>query len=490
MSEVPGFGDAVRLWPKNVAVMKFGGTSVEDAPAIRRLIQIVRSRATFSRLVVVSALAKVTDQLISSGKVAGDGQLETANQSLHELRQRHERVARELLNTENYLRVHLELQGDFLALSNLLRTIAGSGQLSPQFQDHLSGFGECLSSRIVSAALRQADEDAVMVDSRSWLVTDSRYTHAAPLWEQTRERVKRLLEPLLVEGQVPVLGGFIGANSDGVPTTLGRGGSDFSATILGAALQAQRIEIWTDVDGVLTADPKLCPDARLIPRMTFEEASELAQCGAKVLHASSLVPAMRENIPVFVLNSSDPANRGTEIVAHVNSAHGVRSVTAKRNVAAVEIEAAEKLDSRVLEAVYSAFDRHDCAVDLMECCRSRIWLVVDSTAGLPAIADDLRGVARMEWENHQTLVCLVGENIRRQSGIASRVFATVSDMDVRLACQSPSGRSIRFLVDESRAEESVQRLHGQFFPPSESRKHPTNKCCPEAMFGDGEKLRS
>ena len=486
MSEVARLnGDAVRHWPKNVVVMKFGGTSVEDAPAIRRLIQIVRSRANFSRLVVVSALAKVTDQLILLGKVAGEGQLETATRSLLAIRLRHEHVASELLNREDYLRVHLELQGDFLSLSNLLRSIAEDGQLSPQSQDHLSGFGECLSSRVVSAALRRAGEDAVLVDSRSCLVTDSRYTCAAPLWQQTRERVKTLLEPLLLEGQVPVLGGFIGANSDGVPTTLGRGGSDFSATILGATLRAHRIEIWTDVDGILTADPKLCPNARPIPRMSFDEASELAQCGAKVLHPSSLVPAMRENIPVFVLNSSNPADHGTEIIAHVNSVHGVRSVTAKRNVAAVEIEAAEQIDSRMLAAVYSAFDRHHCAVDLMECSRSRIWLMVGSTANLPAIADDLRSVARMGWENHRALVCLVGEGIRRQPEIASRVFAAISDMDVRLACQSPSDWSISFLVDESRAEETVQRLHGHFFPPNESRKQPTSNCCAEAMGGGG-----
>jgi aspartate kinase len=431
-------------------------------------------RAGFSRVVVVSALAKVTDQLILLGKAAGDGRLETADQSLLALRQRHERLARELLNRENYLRVYVELQRDFLAPSNLLHSIAESGQFSLQSKDYLSGFGECLSSRIVSAALRQAEEDAVWIDSRSCIVTDSRYTHATPLWEQTREGVERLLTPLLAQGRVPVMGGFIAANADGIPTTLGRGGSDFTATILGALLQAHRIEIWTDVDGILTADPKLCPNARLIPKMSFHEASELAQCGAKVLQPSSLLPAMRENIPVFVLNSRNPANRGTEIVTHVYSAHGVRSIAVKRNVAVVEIELGEQTDARVLDAVFRAFYRRLCTVDLMECFHGRIRLVVGSTASLPAIADDLSGVARMGWENHRALVCLVGENISRQPEIASLAFAALSDLDVRLACQNPSDRTISFLVDESGAEESVQRLHNQFFPPSEVQIHTTS----------------
>jgi aspartate kinase len=278
-----------------------------------------------------------------------------------------------------------------------------------------------------------------------------------------------LLKPLLEQGRVPVMGGFIAADSAGIPTTLGRGGSDFTATILGAVLHAHRIEIWTDVDGILTADPKLCSNARLIPKMSFDEASELAQCGAKVLQPSSLLPAMRENIPVFVLNSRNPASRGTEIVAHAHSANGVRSIAVKRSVAVVEIEVAEQTDSRVLDAVCSAFDRRLCPVDLMECSRSRIRLVVGSTASLPTIQDDLRGVASMGWENHQALVCLVGENIRRQPDIASLAFAALSDMDVRLACQTPSDRAISFLVDESGAEESVQRLHDQFFPPSEAQ---------------------
>jgi aspartate kinase len=268
---------------------------------------------------------------------------------------------------------------------------------------------------------------------------------------------------------VPVLGGFIAATSDGVPTTLGRGGSDFSAAILGAALSAARVEIWTDVDGIMTTDPKLCSDARVIRKMSFDEAAELAHFGAKVLHPATVAPAMRQNIPVYVLNSRNPDGEGTEIAARARSSGPVSAITAKRKVAAVEIESPHAVDSELLQTVYAAFAQHACPVDLMATSLSRISLLVGSTAALPSIAADLEGVASVRWENHKALVCLVGESIRRQPEVASRVFAAVADLNVRVACQGASDRTISFLVEEGKVEESVQRLHGLFFPPPEDR---------------------
>jgi aspartate kinase len=266
---------------------------------------------------------------------------------------------------------------------------------------------------------------------------------------------------------VPVLGGFIAATEDGIPTTLGRGGSDFSAAIAGAALCASRLEIWTDVDGVMTADPKLCADACVIGKISFDEAAELAHLGAKVLHPATLAPAMRENIPVYVLNSRQPEGAGTEIVASAKTGRTVSAITAKRNVAAVDIECARGMDAEVLGKVFSVFDQHGCRVDLMGTSPGRISLLVGSSAALPAIASDLHGNAKVRWENHKALVCLVGENIRRQPDVASRVFAAVSDLDVRVLCQGASDRTISLLVEESKVEESVSRLHNLFFPKHE-----------------------
>ena len=451
----------------DLVVMKFGGTSVEDAAAIRRLIGIVQSRRSAQAVVVVSALAKVTDQLLEAGRAAASGHLGSALATVRNIYVRHEQLAESLVEGNANSQLDSELRGDFQLLESLLHRIAATRSLDAQVQDQLLGFGECFSSKLVTEALLAAGLSASHVDARSCIVTDARHGQASPDWEATNPRIQQVIEPPLSDGRIPVLGGFISSTADGIPTTLGRGGSDFTAAIVGAALGASRIEIWTDVDGVMTTDPKLCPDARVIRRMSFDEASELAHFGAKVLHPATLAPAMRANIPVYVLNSRRPQNEGTEIMAEATHNQKVRAISAKRNVASVEITPHGKIDSELLGAVFSALDQHSCAVDVMATSPGRISLLVASTVPLPGIAADLQGVADVSWQNHQALICLVGENIRRQPQVASRVFAAVSDMDVRVLCHGASERTISFLIDESKAEESVRKLHALFFPKIE-----------------------
>ena len=452
----------------DLVVMKFGGTSVEDAAAIRRLIGIVKNGRNGQAVVVVSALAKVTDQLLEAGRAAASGHLGSALATVRNIYVRHEQLAEVLVEGEAHSALDGALRGEFQNLESLLHRIAASRSLDARLQDQLLGFGECFSSKLVTESLLAAGLNASHVDARSCIVTDARHGQACPEWGATNQRIQQNIEPHLEAGRIPVLGGFIAATADGIPTTLGRGGSDFTAAIVGAALGASRIEIWTDVDGVMTTDPKLCPDARVIRRMSFDEASELAHFGAKVLHPATLAPAMRENIPVYVLNSRRPQNEGTEIIAEATHNQKVRAISAKRNVASVEIVPHGKIDSELLGSVFTAFDQHSCSVDVMATSPGRISLLVASTVPLPGIAADLEGIADVRWQNHQALVCLVGENIRRQPEVASRVFATVSDMDVRVLCYGASERTISFLVDESKAEESVRKLHAVFFPKIES----------------------
>jgi len=451
----------------DLVVMKFGGTSVEDAVAIRRLIAIVESRINQQAVVVVSALAKVTDQLLESGQAAASGRLGAALAIAREIYVRHEGLADSLVAESAHSALDQELRGEFRELECLLHNLESSRRLDLRLQDALLGFGECFSSRLITEVLSQAGLNATHVDARSCIVTDDRHGKASPVWELTNERLQQNVSPLLQAGRVPVLGGFIAATEDGIPTTLGRGGSDFSAAIVGAALSASRIEIWTDVDGVMTADPKLCADARVIRKMSFVDAAEMAHFGAKVLHPATLAPAMRENIPVHVLNSRQPEGAGTEIVAGPNTGKRTSAITAKRNVAAVDIEFSRGMDAEVLGKVFSVFDQHACLVDLMGTSPGRISLLAASAASLPAIAADLLGTANVRWENHKALVCLVGENIRRQADVASRVFAGVADMEVRVLCQGASDGTISFLVDESKVAESVRRLHNLFFPKLE-----------------------
>lgn len=449
-----------------VVVMKFGGTSVEDAAAIRRLMAIVQSRSDERPVVVVSALAKVTDQLLEAGQAAARGRLGWALANVREVYVRHERLADELVEADAREVLHNELRNEFQALEALLHAIAESRHFDLRAQDHLLGFGERFSSQLLTAALAAGGTAAAHVDASQCIVTDARHGQAGPEWDLTNQRLQDALLLLLERGEVPVLGGFIASTSEGVPTTLGRGGSDFTAAIVGAAVGAARVEIWTDVDGVMTADPKLCPDARAIRRMSFEEAAELAHFGAKVLHPATLAPAMRENIPVLVLNSRNPQAEGTEITAHARSRNTISAITAKKRVAIVELRPFQTVNSELLSAVYEAFDDHACSVDVMGTSPGRLSLVVGSTAALPDIAEKLRGLANVHWENHKALVCLVGENLRRQPEAASRAFAAVSDLEVRVACQGASERTISFLVDESKMEESVRRLHAVFFPES------------------------
>jgi len=453
---------------EQVVVMKFGGTSVEDAVAVRRLIEIVQSRGSSRPVVVVSALAGVTDQLLQAGRDAANRRLGSALAAVHDIYVRHESIADEFVYGESYRELNGELRSEFRALETLLLELDQSRALIPQCKDQLLGFGESLSSVLVNAALRAAGVLAEHVDARACILTDTRYGQATPLWDATNLRIQECVGPLLDSGCVPVMGGFIAATANGIPTTLGRGGSDFTAAIVGAALFASRMEIWTDVAGVMTADPRLCPEAVVIPRMSFDEAAELAHCGAKVLHPATLAPAARENIPVHVLNSRDPEGSGTEIVAAARRNDSVSAIAAKRHVASVEIESERGLDSEVLRSVSDVFAQHSCPVELLALSQGRLSLLASSSEDLTVIAANLRGIAKMRWEDHKALVSLVGENIRRQPEIASRAFASVADMEVRVVCHGASDRTISFLVEESAVARAVQRLHRIFFPQLDS----------------------
>jgi aspartate kinase len=459
-------------------VMKFGGTSVEDAAAIRRLCRLVGRPSPYCPVVVVSALAKVTDQLMNAGWAAAAGHLDSALEILNVLHRRHKTVASGLADGTERRRLFSEFADEFKALEKMALTISVEKVLTPRFQDRLLGTGESLSSRLVQSALRSAGVNAALVDARECIVTDAAHTRATPLWEDTNQRLQAVLVPLLESGQVPVMGGFVGATRDGIPTTLGRGGSDFSAAIVGAGIHAKRIEIWTDVDGIMTTDPNMCPEARRVPRMSFDEAADLAYFGAKVLHPATLVPAMRGNIPVWVLNSRNPECAGTEIVAHCEG-DGVKAITAKSGVAIVDVEPVRWFAPELLREVFDVFERHQHNLVLLSASRGSLALLVSSVEGLPAIAEELKGMANVRWENHKALICLVGEQVRRRPEIASQAFRAIGDINVRMICQGAAERNISFLVDESRSVEAVQRLHESFFSKAESlfRQSPTWAMC-------------
>jgi aspartate kinase len=446
-------------------VMKFGGTSVEDAKAIERAANIVKERRAEKPVVVVSAMAKVTDALLDMGRAAGAGDRETALKLARALRERHYHAAGELLGTGIFTQFHGELESDFDNLDELLRGIAAVGELTPRTADHVAAFGEVLSSKLVTAAFSARGLDSTLVDSRECIVTDSTHTRAVPLMEETNERLQLKLKPVVENGRVPVMGGFIAATRSGVTTTIGRGGSDFSAAIVGAGLRAERIEIWTDVDGMMTTDPNVCAEARRIKVISFDEAAELAYFGAKVLHPATVLPAIQKNIPVYVLNSRNPSCAGTKITARApRCRNSFKAIAAKKRITIVDVAAPRMLMAHgFLKAIFDAFDRHRVAVDVVSTSEVSVSLTVDSNEAIPQLASDLANLADVKYEGRKAIVCLVGENLREIPGIAARVFGILTDVNIRMISQGASEINLTFVIDEDDVPGVVQRLHGAFF---------------------------
>jgi len=445
--------------------MKFGGTSVEDATAIDRVASIVKSRLPERPFVVVSAMAKVTDQLLAMAGAAGRGEREQALDICRALRERHYTTAGELLGTGLHTDLHTELGAEFDSLAELLRGIAAVGELTPRTSDYVVCFGERLSSMIATPAFLARDIPATLVDARQLIITDAQHSRAVPQVGEINDRLQERARPLIEQGRVPIMGGFIGATREGVQTTIGRGGSDFSAALVGAGLNAERIEIWTDVDGMKTTDPRTCAEARRIKVISFEEAAELAYFGAKVLHPATLLPAVEKNIPVLVLNSRNPANEGTRIVSRAPRSRALfKAIAAKSRITIVEIVAARMLMAHgFLAKVFDIFARHRCAVDVVSTSEVSISLTVDSNEGIPQIAADLEQLAFVKYSGRKAIVCLVGENIRETAGVAAQVFDAIRDINVRMISQGASEINLTFVIDEADVPEAVRRLHARFF---------------------------
>jgi aspartate kinase len=318
---------------------------------------------------------------------------------------------------------------------------------------------------MVAAAFERTAIFARHLDARRLIVTDSHFGKAAPLEDQIEARLHELVLPLIESGFTPVMGGFIGANADEITTTLGRGGSDYTAALVGGGLHAGAIEIWTDVNGIMTTDPRICPDALRVKTISFEEAAELAYFGAKVLHPATILPAVQKSIPVLVLNSHNPSNEGTRITAvSAPCASPFKSIAAKKRLTIIDIVASRMLMAHgFLKAVFDVFDKYQCPIDMVSTSEVSISLTVDSNEQLPAICDELRRIADVKYEGRKALVCLVGEDIRGHNGIAGRVFSAISHINVRMISQGASEINMSFMIEEDDVEDAIRSLHKAFF---------------------------
>ena len=445
-------------------VAKFGGTSVADAAAIRRAASIIRGRLDRQPLVVVSALAGTTNMLLAAAEQAASGHLVAAIAQVEALRERHLSVAGELLGDDAVARdVAAEASALFDELAHLSEALSVLGHMTPRSLDAFSSVGEQISARIVATAFVREGVDAALVDARRVMVTDDSFGRAEPLPDAIAAAARELVSPLLRAGRVPVLGGYIGATESGVTTTLGRGGSDYSASLFGAALEATAIEIWTDVDGMLTADPRVVTGARMIEHIRFDEAAELATFGAKVLHPSTIAPAVRRGIPVFVLNSLRPEGKGTRITFDAPREH-VRAIAGKSNVLIVRVRSPRMLATPgALRKIFEVFERNRTSVDVVATSEVSVSLTVEDDLHLESVVAQLREFGDVSVERGRGIVALVGAGLGESSPHMARALAAIGDVRLHMLSLSATGINLTLIVDAEQVQPVMVRLHDAFF---------------------------
>jgi aspartate kinase len=453
--------------------MKFGGTSVADADAINRLAVIVRAQigrqaAGPPPVVVVSALSKVTDRLIQAAQSAEGGDADVAVAALEQLLARHVELVDRLMTDGARPALEEAVRRDFESLVGLVRALAVLRDVSPRSLDAVVATGEILSSRIVAAALGERGLPSVFVDARTIVTTDAEHGAAAPDMAETRKRAQAHLVPILDRREVPVLGGFIGATPSGATTTLGRGGSDFSAAILGACLDVDEIQIWTDVDGMLTADPRVVPEPQVVPQLTFDEASELAYFGAKVLHPSTILPAVAKNIPVRILNSRRPDASGTLITGERTARPDtLTAIACKRDVTVVDVTSTRMLMAYgFLRRVFEVFERFRTPIDVVTTSEVSLSVTIDDKRRLPEIVAGLSDFAEVRAEPNMAIICAVGEALRSDPTLFGRAVTALGRIPLRLVSQAASRRNITFVLKDADVPEAMTRLHEHFFQPA------------------------
>ena len=445
-------------------VAKFGGTSVADAAAIGRLTGIVRQREADRPVVVVSALARITDDLLGLASLVQAGNGAALDAALAAMLERHASAARALPGAGAAMP---DIERDVATLGKQLAAALGRA-LRPAERDALAGRGELWSSRLIAAALEGAGLPAAWVDIRPLMLTDDRHGRATPQMQALTTRARECLRPLLEAGRIPLTQGFIGATAEGIPTTLGRGGSDYTAALLGAALGARRVEIWTDVNGLMTADPRIVPSARTLRAASYEEAAELATFGAKVLHPATAQPLVRAGIPIVVLNSTCPEDPGTIIEPSAELERlgdsPVRSISWKRGITVVNVRAPRMLGAYgFLRAMFEVFERHETVVDVLASGEVSVSLTVEDRTRLDAVVQDLSELGEVWLESGRAIVAVVGIGMRTTPGIAARLFRAVQPANVEVISQGASAINVTFVVREEDGPDVVRRLHREFF---------------------------
>jgi aspartate kinase len=446
-------------------VCKFGGTSVQDAEAMTRVAEIIAERRKLQPVVVASAMGKPTNHLLEAARTAAKGKRQEALDLLSKTKDKHLKEAQKMgiAATEDW--VFQTLQAYFKELRDLVKGLAALGELTPRIMDAMASYGERLSTAILTQVLENNGIPAQLMDARECIITDDNFMRAAPLFDLTDPAIVEHLRPVIKAGKVPVFQGFIGRTRNGMTTTIGRGGSDYSAAIVGAALDAEDIQIWTDVDGIMTTDPRMVKEARRIKAISFDEAAELAYFGAKVLHPATIIPAVRKKIPVHVLNSYKPDQDGTLITDEAPPCENpVKAIAYKSGITVVNVASTRMLMAHgFLKRIFEIFDDYKVPVDVVSTSEVSVSLTVDETSALWDIVTELKKVGEVNVEGSKSIVCCVGDNLKNLPGMPHFIFDAIQDIKVRMISQGASAINITFVIDQEQLPDTVRGLHDAFF---------------------------
>jgi len=447
-----------------VIVMKFGGSSIASAAAIEWVAGIVQSHAGEKPIVVVSAMGKTTDRLLEAMQYAARGSAYPAWRRLEDLRQYHYQETQRLLGGEARAFLESRIAPKFRELHSILLDLEEGKKLTPQVEDEVLSYGERVSSEIVAAAFSHAGMKAQHLDAREVILTDEHFTRATPLYWETYAKLRRA--SALFDGSVVVMGGFIGTTQKGQVTTLGRGGSDLTASLVGAGVSAEEIQIWTDVDGMLTCDPRVLHGGYRLRSLGYDEAEEMARLGAKVLCPKTVQPAVRQNIPIVIRNSRHPELEGTRIGPQAIRRPGtVKAIACQTGVTVVHLIVSQVgILSSLSDGLHDLFERNNVTVEMVQAQTDGVSLAVHSTPRLPELLRGVDASVRISVEEETAIVSLVGGGITAGDSTLKRALATLlKDTNVRMISQGGSQKSISFAVPESKLPVSVENLHREFF---------------------------
>jgi aspartate kinase len=446
-------------------VCKFGGTSVQDAEAIARLAQIISARRKYQPIVVASAMGKTTNLLLEAAQTAAKGKRQEALDLLAKIKDKHLKESQKLgmAVTEGW--IFDTIQTYFKEMRDLIRGLAALGELTPRIMDAIASYGERLSTAILTQVLENEGMPAQLMDARECIFTDNHFTRAGVLFDLTDAAIVEHFRPVLKAGRIPVFQGFIGRTREGITTTIGRGGSDYSAAIIGAALDAEDIQIWTDVDGIMTTDPRMVKEARRIKAISFDEAAELAYFGAKVLHPATIIPAVRKKIPVHVLNSYKPDQGGTLITDEAPPCENpVKAIAYKNGITIVNVTSTRMLMAYgFLKRIFDTFEHYRVPVDVVATSEVSVSLTVDETSALWDIVTELKKIGEVNVEGSKAIVCCVGDKLRNIPGVPCIAFSALQDIKIQMISQGASAINITFVIDEDRLPDAVGGLHDAFF---------------------------